>query len=124
MSALAHAVTSLSTGGFSANCVGVGLYGAVLSVVAMVPMPAGGISFTAHRSLLSGRFREFIANPEIRALFAIVAGVMVLVGIKAAGEDMEPLTLPGILYVITPITMCGAGTIVPLSAMPESVLIP
>ena len=38
--ALAHAVTSLSTGGFSTNSVGVGVYGALPSLVAMMLMMA------------------------------------------------------------------------------------
>jgi len=123
MSALAHAVTSLSTGGFSTNSVGVGLYGALPSVVAMVLMVAGGISFTAHRSLLQGRFREFFTNPEIRVLFAVIAGatVLVMVGFGAAGEDVVASAVPGVFYVITSITTCGAGTTLALSSVPESV---
>ena len=74
LDALAHAVTSLSTGGFSTNSVGVGLYGALPSVVAMVLMLAGGISFSAHRMLLRGDVRGFIGVPEVRVLFAVIAG--------------------------------------------------
>jgi trk system potassium uptake protein TrkH len=123
VAALAHAVTSLSTGGFSTNSVGVGVYGALPSVVAMVLMLAGGISFTAHRSLLKGDFREFWACPQVRWLFTIILAstVLVMVGFRAAGEDVRETTLPGVFYVVTAVTTCGAGTSAPLSAMPASV---
>ena len=121
--ALAHAVTSLSTGGFSTNSVGVGIYGALPSLVAMALMVAGGVSFTAHRALLRGNWREFWGMPEIRVLFAVimVATAVVMVGFWAAGEDVGASLLPGAFYTVTAITTCGAGTTVPLSAVPSSV---
>jgi len=123
LDALAHAVTSLSTGGFSTNSVGVGLYGALPSVVAMVLMLAGGISFSAHRMLLRGDVRGFIGVPEVRVLFAVIAGAWLLavVGFAAAGEGPARSLLPSAFYVVTAITTCGAGTTMPLSAVPPSV---
>ena len=123
LSALAHAVTSLSTGGFSTNSVGIGLYGALPSVVALVLMLAGGISFTAHRSLLRGRVREFAADPETLTLFVVMGGAIVLavVAFAAVGVGLGGSALPSVFYVVTAITTCGAGTSMPLSAVPQSV---
>ncbi|MBN1584266.1 MAG: TrkH family potassium uptake protein [Anaerolineae bacterium] len=70
--AFTHAITSLSTGGFSTNSIGVGLYGALPSIVAMGLMLCGGISFGSHQALLSGNLKKFLRNPEIRALFWII----------------------------------------------------
>lgn len=123
VAALAHAVTSLSTGGFSTNSVGVGVYGALPSLVAMALMLAGGISFTAHRALLQGDLRRFWAMPEMRWLLATIAiaSGLVMVGFWAAGDDVGRMALPGLFYVVTAITTCGAGTTVALSAVPVGV---
>jgi trk system potassium uptake protein TrkH len=70
--AIAHAITSLPTGGFSTNSVGVGLYGALPSLVAMTLMLLGGISFGSHQALASGDIRKFVRSPEIRTLLIII----------------------------------------------------
>ena len=123
--ALAHAITSLSTGGFSTNSVGVGGYGAWPSLVAMVLMLCGGISFGSHQALLSGDLRKFARNPEIRALFVIIVGALSLILLQQAlvfglgWTQMRPLE--NAFYVVTAITSCGAGTTPALGQMPEMV---
>ena len=119
--ALMHAITSLSTGGFSTNSVGVGLYGALPSVVAMVLMLCGGISFSSHQALTRGNLKKFFRNPEIRALFSIIAlasGLLVLEQWLAKGRAGEHI-LESVFYVVTAISTCGAGTTLSLTQVPD-----
>lgn len=119
--ALAHAITSLSTGGFSTNSVGVGLYGAVPSVVALVLMLMGGISFGSHQALLSGDVRKFLRNPEVRALAVIVvaASGLLIVEYWVTEGYVGDRILPSVFYAISALSTCGAGTTLPLSEVPD-----
>lgn len=122
--ALTHAITSLSTGGFSTNSVGVGVYGALPSIVAMALMLCGGISFSSHQALLSGDVRKFFRNPEVRTLLAVILGATALIVFQQWLLDRQVWehVLSSAFYVITTITTCGAGTTVPLNAMPDAVV--
>jgi trk system potassium uptake protein TrkH len=119
--ALMHAITSLSTGGFSTNSVGVGLYGALPSVVAMALMLCGGISFGSHQALISGNFKKFLRNPEIRALFAVigVSSALLLFEQWIADGRLGGRILPSVFYVVSAVSTCGAGTTLPLSQVPD-----
>jgi len=120
--ALTHAITSLSTGGFSTNSVGVGLYGALPSIVAIVLMLAGGISFSSHQALVTGNLKKFWRNPEVRALFAIAfgaSGVLILVQYLAEGYTWDRV-LTSVFYAVTAISTCGAGTTIPVSQLPDT----
>ncbi len=119
--ALVHAITSLSTGGFSTNSVGVGVYGRGPALVAMGLMLAGGISFGSHQALLSGKLKKFLRNPEIRALFVLI---VLALGVLALGQTLRhegPWThlLDNAFYTITAITSCGAGTTLALTDVPD-----
>ncbi len=115
--ALLHAITSLSTGGFSTNSVGVGGYGAGPALVAMGLMLAGGISFGSHQALLSGKVRKFLRNPEVRALFLLIVAALGTLSLAQVmrGEAANAHLLDNAFYTITAITSCGAGTTLPLT---------
>lgn len=118
--ALAHAITSLSTGGFSTNSVGVGVYGALPTVVAMLLMLSGGISFSSHHALLSGNLKKFWRNPEVRTLLIIVVGATGLLTLSLwLLGDGEIRILDSAFYTITTISTCGAGTTLALSQTPD-----
>jgi trk system potassium uptake protein TrkH len=122
--ALMHAITSLSTGGFSTNSVGVGVYGALPSVVAMVLMLCGGISFSSHQALVSGNVRKFVRNPEIRALLVVVvgaSGLLVLEHLIVEGRMADRL-LTSVFYAVSAVSTCGAGTTLPLNQVPDVVV--
>jgi trk system potassium uptake protein TrkH len=122
--ALMHATTSLSTGGFSTNSVGVGLYGALPSVVAMVLMLCGGISFGSHQALISGNVRKFLRNPEIRALFAVIGVTSALLVFEhwiIEGQVRDRI-LSSLFYVVSAVSTCGAGTTLLLSQVPDVVV--
>ncbi|KPL79354.1 hypothetical protein ADN00_03250 [Ornatilinea apprima] len=122
--ALTHAITSLSTGGFSSNSVGVGLYGAAPSLVAMTIMLVGGISFSSHQALMVGKWRKMWNNPEVRALLVIIplfAGLLLL-ELHITGSNPGEQILNGFFYVVSAVTTCGAGTTLQLSHLPDRVI--
>jgi trk system potassium uptake protein TrkH len=125
--ALTHAITSLSTGGFSTNSVGVGWYGTLPSIVAMVLMLCGGISFGSHHALITGKIKRFLRNPEIKVLFVVIVLASTLLLLEQAflgqgiGEGrLGDRLLESVFYVISAISTCGAGTTLPLVAAPPT----
>jgi trk system potassium uptake protein TrkH len=123
--ALTHAASSLSTGGFSTNSVGVGLYGMLPSAVAMTLMLCGGISFSSHQALVTGNFKKFFRNPEIRVLFVVILVATALLFAEqllfseqpAEGQYGQRL-FDSVYYVISSVSTCGAGAVLPLSQVP------
>jgi trk system potassium uptake protein TrkH len=122
--ALMHAITSLSTGGFSTNSIGVGAYGALPSIVAMLLMLCGGISFSSHQALLSGKVGKFLRNPEVRMLFIIVIGSWGLLMFEHFVLDgqVRERVLTSAFYAVSAISTCGAGTTLALSSAPDVVV--
>jgi trk system potassium uptake protein TrkH len=119
--ALTHAITSLSTGGFSTNRVGVGLYGALPSIVAMALMLCGGISFGSHHALISGNPKKFLRNPEIQTLAVVIlvaSGLLLLEQFLIEGHAMDRV-LDSVFYVVSAISTCGAGTRLALTDVPD-----
>jgi trk system potassium uptake protein TrkH len=125
--ALTHSITSLSTGGFSTNPVGVGLYGTLPSLVAMGLMLCGGISFGSHHALVTGKIKKFLQNPEIKILFVVIvvaSGLLLveqtlLVQDKGTGSIGSRL-MQSVFYVVSAISTCGAGSTLPLVAAPPT----
>jgi trk system potassium uptake protein TrkH len=118
--ALTHAITSLSTGGFSTNSVGVGVYGTFPSLVAMLLMLGGGISFSSHHALVTGKLKRFFRNPEIRLLFVVIViafALLLLEQYVIEGHVWDRLLESG-FYVVSSISTAGAGTTLPLSQVP------
>jgi trk system potassium uptake protein TrkH len=121
LNAFMQAITFLSTGGFSTNSVSVGWYGVLPSVVAMVLMLLGGISFSSHQALLSGDVRKFLRNPEVRALLVtipVVSGLLVLEQWLTEGS-VAGRALPGVFYTVSAISTCGASTTLSLGQAPD-----
>ncbi|MCD4753920.1 MAG: TrkH family potassium uptake protein [Anaerolineaceae bacterium] len=115
--ALMHAITSLSTGGFSTNPVGVGFYGILPTIVAIILMLAGGISFNAHYYLVNGKKEKFFKNAEIQTLAFVVVTAIFLVMVDAwvnTGNFFSH-ALENIFYVVSAVTTAGAGTTLALA---------
>ncbi|MEZ4381194.1 MAG: TrkH family potassium uptake protein [Nannocystaceae bacterium] len=86
--AICHALTTLSTGGFSTHDASVAYYAAadvgsprLIEYVIIAGMLAGGTSFLVHYQLLRGRVRALWALPETRWWWAIVFGGAALVAV-------------------------------------------
>ena len=125
--ALAHSITSLSTGGFSTNPVGVGRYGTLPSLVAIGLMLCGGISFGSHHALVTGKIKRFLQNPEVKILFLVVVLASALLLVEqtllvedVSGQDLGDQLLQSVFYVVSAISTCGAGSTLPLVAAPST----
>jgi len=78
--AITQSFATLATGGFStrnASITGFGLPG--IEIIIIVFMVMAGINFALYDQLLSGRWRDVLRNPELRAyvLFLLIATVLI-----------------------------------------------
>ncbi len=119
--AVVNALTTISTGGYSTNPIGIGAYGRVPMLIAIVMMYIGGTSFLTHYKILKGKLYKLFTNPEIRFMFLIVIMASAIVGIdlyKTANHDYYA----GFFYIIAAITGTGAGTSVSVNNFPTVTL--
>jgi trk system potassium uptake protein TrkH len=119
--ALTHTMTSLSTGGFSSNSVGIGIYGTIPTVILIFLMIIGGISFSSHQALIRGKFKKFIQNPEVQVFFLLLAVSysLALLQMKLARLPVMENALSSIFYVVSAASTTGAHTLLPLPDMPD-----
>ncbi|MCD4673197.1 MAG: hypothetical protein K8R77_11090 [Anaerolineaceae bacterium] len=118
--AITHTMTSLSTGGFSSNSIGIGIYGALPTVIAILLMIAGGVSFSSHQALFSGNIKKFVQNPEVRifAIILVVSSGLGLLQMQIANLPIMENALDTIFYVVSAASTTGAHTILPLQEVP------
>jgi trk system potassium uptake protein TrkH len=113
-----HSFTSIATGGFSTNSVGVGVYGPYAMAITMLLMLLGGISFENHYNLLKGKVGKFFASPELQFFFAVIVGAFVLLAINFY-FNKDPSFYDGLFYIISAITGTGATTAVTIETIPS-----
>jgi trk system potassium uptake protein TrkH len=84
--ALNHAMTGLSTGGFSVTDGSIGTYNAPLVEAVLLPlMTLGAIAFPVHYAVLQkGRYRELLEDLQTRWLFALLVVGSVLLAVQNA----------------------------------------
>lgn len=109
-----HSFTSIATGGFSTNSVGIGAYGYAAMASAVLIMLAGGISFISHRELMKGNIRGFFANPEVKFLFTILFSSAILIFISSAISG--PL-FDQFFYAVSALTGTGATSTIAVSTL-------
>ncbi|MDR6954506.1 trk system potassium uptake protein TrkH [Ancylobacter sp. 3268] len=72
--AVAHAMATISTGGFSTHDASIGFFhSAAIEYVAIVFMIAGSLPFLLYVRVLAGDFSRLFANTEVRLFLALVA---------------------------------------------------
>jgi trk system potassium uptake protein TrkH len=126
--AVFHSLTTISTGGFSTTSAGLGSFGFPAMAVGIILMLLGGISFTSHYKLITGRIKEFFSNPETKFLFliVIVATLIELVALFYLGFDNISKILVSIFemffYSVSAITGTGANAITMPLALPQTAL--
>jgi trk system potassium uptake protein TrkH len=119
--AIVHTMTTISTGGFSSNSVGVGLYGKLPMLIAICFMYIGGISFLTHYNIIKGKITKLFGNPEVRFLFLISLAAIVVISfdlIKAGRTGY----FTGFFYAVSALTGTGAGTTIPVGSFPAASL--
>jgi trk system potassium uptake protein TrkH len=99
--AVNHALTALSSGGFSPNDDSYLGEPPQVKLVTMLFMLLGGISFALHQSWMEGKFKKFFSNIEVQAILVIVAIFSLLLyldgvpAIDAAFTTISALTTTG-----------------------------
>jgi trk system potassium uptake protein TrkH len=93
--ALAHAFSTMGTGGFSTRTESIAFYRSpAIEAVCVVFMFLAGVNFSLYFSLYVRRYREIAGNSELKAYCALVlaaAGVIALVILPEKGSPLESL---------------------------------
>ncbi|UCD71476.1 MAG: TrkH family potassium uptake protein [Syntrophobacterales bacterium] len=90
--ALCHTFGTMATGGFSTRNVSIGSYNkAYFDGIIVVFMILAGTNFSLHYQALTGNFRAFYRNSELRFYWATLAGAMLLVTLILRVQVYETL---------------------------------
>ncbi len=77
--AINHAMTGLTTGGFSVTDDSIASYGAFTQALIIPLMVAGAIAFVAHYDILSGKIKNFFKDVQTQVLIALlILGILFL----------------------------------------------
>ncbi|RKY23301.1 MAG: TrkH family potassium uptake protein [Planctomycetota bacterium] len=119
--AVTHALTTLSTGGYSTHDSSVGYYREngfahyrLIEYTIILGMTLGGISFLVHYQVLRGRIGALLSNFEIRLFWLILIGVVALIGFehmaKTGDSDIEATFRTSLFQTLAIITSAGFST--------------
>jgi len=87
-----HALSALSTGGFSTRVASIGYYDSVfIQAVTMVLMLLGSTNFATHYVLLRGKFRAVTRNGELRTTVVLLA-IFVPIVLACVVSPLHPFT--------------------------------
>jgi trk system potassium uptake protein TrkH len=113
--AIAHSLTTLSTGGFSIHDASIGFYNSqAIEGVAVIFMLLAAINFSVHyRMLQSGNPLEYWRNTEVRffllSVICIIIIVAVILALSQTGRSFWPALRASIFTVASVITSTGYG---------------
>lgn len=104
--ALCHALTTLSTGGFSTRNASVGAFASpAIEWIVIVFMLLGGINFVLHYRVLTGRLRDALRDAELRYFLIVVAGGAALIVFALWPVEVgQPGTVRRALFQVVSIT--------------------
>lgn len=112
--AVTHALTSLSTGGFSTHSTSIAYFDSIaVEAVTVILMILGGISFVVHYRVLTGDKMELFRNPEVKAYFAILGLTSFFVSLNLISHHQYPALDAfryGIFQVVAIMTTTGYAT--------------
>ncbi len=93
--AVAHAMTTIATGGFSTRNDSIGAFGSPVAMVAVFFMLASSVPFVAYLQLVNRRFDKFIRDEQIRTFFilamtasAAMFAYQLLMGVNETGDAL------------------------------------
>ncbi len=110
--AVCHALTTLSTGGFSTKNTSLAAFGSpVIEWIAIAFMLISGVNFSLHYRLTQGQVGPVLRDTELR-YFAVLVGVSVaLVALFTVGEDAAGASLRDVAFQVASIvTTTGYAT--------------
>ncbi|MEY3784387.1 MAG: hypothetical protein RLZZ230_709 [Candidatus Parcubacteria bacterium] len=110
--ALAHAFSTLSTGGFSTRNVSVAAFSPYIQYVIIIFMILAATNFALLYSGLTGRFRDFWKNDEFKTyLLVIISATAFIVSyLIEEGSSAEEAFRIGLFQVVSIITTTGFAT--------------
>ncbi|GIX16404.1 MAG: Trk system potassium uptake protein [Rhodothalassiaceae bacterium] len=112
--AVVHAMTTLSTGGYSTHDASFGWFGSpALEWAAVVFMLSGGIPFVAYIRAVNGQWRAFFGDVQVRAFIAFLAlaSLVVAIWLMALGTaGFEPALRKAAFHVVSIVTTTGYAT--------------
>ncbi|MFC4438015.1 MULTISPECIES: TrkH family potassium uptake protein [Natrialbaceae] len=113
--AINHAMTGISTGGFSIHADSIGHYGSPLIEYAVIPvMVAGSIAFPVHYLLFKGEIRNLYADVQTRWVFIWFSiGSIVLTGtlyLRGTYDSFEDAFRYGLFQFVSGTSNAGFGT--------------
>lgn len=109
--ALCHALTTVSTGGFSTRSSSLAAFGPAVQWLVIGFMILAGTNFTLHYRVLSGNFGAAIRDVELRLYLAILAlGTVVVVALLADPSVDESTLRTGLFQVTSLVTTTGFVT--------------
>ena len=111
--ALAHAMTTLATGGYSTKTASIGAFDSVaIEMIIIAGMIAGSLPFVHYLALTRGGWRALIKDPQVGWFMRLVFGVVVLITLFLVSEGMGWFTALRLasFNAISIITGTGYGT--------------
>lgn len=106
-----HALTTMSTGGFSTNGGSLGAYGSYSQWVVIVFMFLAGTSFTLHYKFLRRDRKVFFKSKEFRVYAGIVVGAAIFLGFGAWNGSVGDVVRDSLFTSLTIVTTTGYGTV-------------
>ncbi len=115
--AIAHALSTVSTGGFSTHDASLGYFNSeAIETIAVVFMLFGAINFSVHFVALRHRDPlHYLRNVEVRSFLLFVVATVALVSLvlRSSGEydSMPPSIRNAVFEVVSVVTSTGFGTV-------------
>lgn len=113
--AINHAMTAISTGGFSIYADSIGHYGSPIIEYAVIPvMIAGSIAFPIYYLMIKGEIKKVYNDTQTRWIFVWIllgtAGLTVLLASSNQYESLEKTFRIGLFQFVSATTNTGFGT--------------
>lgn len=113
--AVNHALTTMSTGGFSTKNTSVAAFNSpLIEYTIILFMFLAGVNFTLHYFALKNRFREIITNEEFKLYSFFILGVTGIIAFSVIAFTLAPIepTIRGVLFSVTSlVTTTGFATV-------------
>lgn len=109
--AINHALTTLSTGGFSTSDASLANWGPTIQWIVIAFMFLGGVSFNLHWYALRGRAGQYPRSTEFRTYLLLILVAALLAALSRGGQGLSPeaLVRESLFTVVAIITTTGYG---------------
>ncbi len=111
--AIAHAMTTIATGGFSTRNDSLGAFGAPVAMVAIFFMLVSAVPFVAYLQLVNRKFDKFVRDEQIRTFFLLAlaaAGMMWIYQLAMTGDSASAALLSAAFNTTSILTGTGYAT--------------